>query len=353
VEAEEPTRLIICQMTQNPEDGKHEEKDPPPEHTPSTDGNTSQPGETAPAPTPGETNGADATNGSTSQAQVYISEGSLQDDSHAACPETLGPSDLNDKATATDLATTALNNETRIAMAEMQEATINRLNDEVHQLKNEVNDLKAKNQGLTTTALNNKTRLAVAEMQEASITGLNKEVDKLKREVSDLTAKNQRLLVGTADALDKFEKAQADNESLRAQILGMLRPPGPVHDDGHYRQQLDLLNERIQGWVAAAFKAPSREPLPESSVHAVSEFLSRYDYGRSLLAAMAESNHTINHFYERPVRRVALVRYIMALILWQDIFSPYCFGISVELNEVMLKVLDSVYCDGTHSTIQN
>src|SRR5439155_7468336 len=76
---------------------------------------------------------------------------------------------------------------------------------------------------------------------------LKNQVEQLNSKVQNLESIITMLENGTREALKKYDKAEADNELLRSQILGMMRSPGPTYDDGHYFRELESLNERIQG----------------------------------------------------------------------------------------------------------
>lgn len=143
---------------------------------------------------------------------------------------------------------------------------------------------------------------------------------------------SETLNEGIEDDPDDVQQENAilrrDNNSLRAHLASILKPPGQLREDACYLRPLNTLNQAIQGWVPKVFRTYNSEELPEKSkAHLLQVFNnSHYDpYGKST-ASFLSNRPLLDNILQNPRKRMVLVRHIIALHLWRDVFEPFTFG---------------------------
>ena len=120
-----------------------------------------------------------------------------------------------------------------------------------------------------------------------------------------------------------------------------------MYDDGYYVREFEKLNEAMKSWVASAFKAKQMErQLSNEEESQIKEALKAYHPGRSFLSMLQLTRSSVRAVSQRPRTRMAFVRFIISLHMFQHIFRPFCFGVSDETRRLMSNIMESVCAKG-------
>lgn len=142
------------------------------------------------------------------------------------------------------------------------------------------------------------------------------------------------------------ERLSNDNTSLRAHIVNTRSSQDPINDDAYYTQRLTRLNEIIKSWVPTFFKSKQLDrDLTDDEEERLLQFLGR-GRQRDQELQFFSSKGSIRTIFQAPRRRMALVRHILSIFLCDDIFGPFCFGLSPETDLMMKHVLKSTMENG-------
>lgn len=124
---------------------------------------------------------------------------------------------------------------------------------------------------------------------------------------------------------------EKDNEELRAYIATMRSSQGPVHDDGYYVQATDRLNSQIQSWVRNHPRIFSHPYISHEKAREVFKILETLgENGEESLEYLRSGNSSLQILYKQSRSRIAIIRHIIALFLFQRIFHPFAAGLDEE-----------------------
>jgi hypothetical protein len=172
---------------------------------------------------------------------------------------------------------------------------------------------------------------------------LERENQILRERLNKADKKNKQLLEALEKEVEKRIEVMKDNAMLRSQIVNMQSPRNPTYDDGYYVQNLQQLNESMKSWVAAAFKSKEVEyEFSKQDELKIVELLDRRPFGKSLLMMIQHSQSSIRKIYYSPRIRMAFVRSLISLFMWEYIFVPFCFGMPREMRRATRNIMESV-----------
>lgn len=191
----------------------------------------------------------------------------------------------------------------------------------------------------------------VKEIEE--VIQLRLKIEYMQKDMDELSAQNIKLRTNMKDLLDRYDKLEADNSSLRARIVSSSKPPGQTNDDGFYIQKLNWLNEFTQQWVASSFKGLRGHYLDRDKEIEIESILNGYEAGQALLQQMKRSRVTLQTIYRVPDRRIALVRQLIALYLTWYVFRPFCAGIPEDMNEILWNTMAYILDNGAPHSLDN
>jgi hypothetical protein len=141
---------------------------------------------------------------------------------------------------------------------------------------------------------------------------------------------------------------EKDNEELRGYIAEMRSAQGPVHDDGYYVQTADRLNLQIQSWVARNSKTISDPYIPDNLAREVFKFVERLgENGKKSLQSLTSDHSSLQMLYKYSRSRIAVIRHIIALFLFQSIFHPFAVGLDEGQSELQYKIQECIFSQGS------
>ena len=169
----------------------------------------------------------------------------------------------------------------------------------------------------------------------------------LREKLKETEEQKESILKDRNETNKALMEVVKDNNMLRSRIVEMSTAHGPVHEDGYYIQRLQQLNETMKSWVATAFKSKQIErDLSDKDELQLSMTLNASHHGRSLLSMIRQARCSLTEIYLRPRIRMAFVRNLISMYMWEQIFRPFCFGLSAQERRILNNVMWSVCAKG-------
>jgi hypothetical protein len=147
-------------------------------------------------------------------------------------------------------------------------------------------------------------------------------------------------------AREECDRLSKDNRALR-EYIDLTRDRQPLHTDDEYIARIEQLNEITKSWIAALWKAKQLESV-ETDRSIILKVLDMTYYGRSIAEAVRESPIYIDTILENRQRRMSLIRQLVWAELTEVILAPFCFGLGVELDEMLSNVVDTICGEGSY-----
>lgn len=143
------------------------------------------------------------------------------------------------------------------------------------------------------------------------------------------------LLAKRCQDLDK------DNDILRSRIATMCTAEEPVHEENFYALKFIQINHDIESWTA---KETREKPAPLTA-----ENLETVISGVNVLGSLTPSSiETLKvellHFHEDRRLRIALIRHIIAVLLFDGILDRYAYGLNRQSSNYF-KFIESHICN--------
>ena len=125
-----------------------------------------------------------------------------------------------------------------------------------------------------------------------------------------------------------------ENSALLSSISKANSAQGPVKDDGYYVDQFEYLNHLIQSSIAGMFKWKSDADLSNNAVSKVVSLLDSIDpHGKCTLKMLRNYKPGVVTLHKDAVLRMALLRHLIALVLWDKIFRVFAFGLDGNVDQ--------------------
>jgi hypothetical protein len=165
-------------------------------------------------------------------------------------------------------------------------------------------------------------------------------LDGVNRKVGTLDGDNNRLR-------DKCSALEKDNDQLRNQIASMSSAQEPLREEEYYILQFNQIKIDIDSWVAKETRSKPTEPLSDETRNMISSALA--GLGRHGSHSADNIMPQIQMFYGDRRRRIALIRHIIAIVLFEKIFSRFVFGLNHNSSEYLSYIESQIYSSGpTH-----
>lgn len=171
------------------------------------------------------------------------------------------------------------------------------------------------------------------------------EAEYLRRELSKARKSLKALQMEMSRTQRESGLLEADNNNLRAKIARMCSPREPLRDEADYQTDFRVLNWRLEGWIATQTKNSSLESFtPERQA----EFLTildsiQYSKCPSTLDYLRKNFHEL---YQKRPSRIALLRFVIGLFLFEKVLGPFAFGLTLEDSAVHILLEDGILHQG-------
>ena len=137
-----------------------------------------------------------------------------------------------------------------------------------------------------------------------------------------------------------------DNEKLRTYIATRESDLHPVHTEDFYVQNFQALKGEIEMWIVKQAKANLATPLLDEDEAKLLENLATLGFHCTASAEILRLNHIETTWCTSAASRIQLIRHIVAVFLFDQIFSSFAVGLSPELSEVLDWIDKRIFSQG-------
>jgi hypothetical protein len=132
----------------------------------------------------------------------------------------------------------------------------------------------------------------------------------------------------------QMAQLKQENTALLCSISKGNNAMGPVNAETYYVDVFDSLNHLIQSSVARMFKRSCNVELSSDASSKVITLLASFNpCGTRTLEMLGSYDQNIAALHESAVPRMALVRHLIALVLWDKILRRFAFGLDAATNK--------------------
>ena len=179
---------------------------------------------------------------------------------------------------------------------------------------------------------------------------LHKEYENLQKQYVSLEKENNRLQNDCArikSAYDPLAKRcldlDKDNDLLRSQIATMGSAQEPVHEEDFYILNFNQINHDIDSWTA---KETRNKPTPFTD-ETVETFITGIKVIGMLTPLSIETLKVeLRHFHEDRRLRIALIRHVIAVVLFNTVLDRFAFGLNRESSDYFKFIESQLYRQG-------
>lgn len=138
---------------------------------------------------------------------------------------------------------------------------------------------------------------------------------------------------------DQLARLKQENSALLSSISKANSAQGPVNQETYYVDEFDSLNHLIQSSVAKMFKWSCETELPSYAIDKVHKFLECIEpHGNNTLKMLTAYNLEISILHKNAAQRIALVRHLIAVLLWDKVLRHFAFGLDGEIDKNLRAV---------------
>jgi hypothetical protein len=157
--------------------------------------------------------------------------------------------------------------------------------------------------------------------------------------------------VDVRELQEENEALRNDNEQLRALIVERSMASEPLRGEQFYSQQFRELLAEVETWVAKMDKSRGLQELSTNTANDIVERLGRIGRrGQSSADFLKKNNTLFWRAYRTPTSRIQLERHLVAAILFDNIFSPFAFGLLPEWAEALAWIVEDIEKTGMAKT---
>ena len=143
------------------------------------------------------------------------------------------------------------------------------------------------------------------------------------------------------------ESLSNDNLALR-DYIDCTRERQPVHTDNEYIIRMEFLNQKTKSWITTLSKSSRSEDL-EMDYFIIQEALEWTSYGRLFQLWANEEPNRLRRILQNRQHRTFLIRQLIWSEFSESIFSPFCFGLKREVDDLLRRFVDVICLQDTDS----
>lgn len=163
---------------------------------------------------------------------------------------------------------------------------------------------------------------------------LLQELHVLQTSLDMLSADNESTQNHNKALKKEVEFLRLDNEKLRTYIATRESDLNPIHTENFYVQSFQALKGEIEMWIAKQSKVNPTTPLLDEDEAKLLETLATLGCYSTAPSEISRLRHVAKTWCTRTWSRIQLIRHIVAVFLFDQIFSSFAVGLSPELSEV-------------------
>lgn len=137
---------------------------------------------------------------------------------------------------------------------------------------------------------------------------------------------------------EQIELLQKDNDLLRSAIVQKGKDSQPLRGEEYYARLFKELKAEIETWMARQAKTNGSQELSAGTERTLLENLANFGRRGQWSAEFLNTNGFFQAWYANTRSRIQLGRHIVAAILFDEVFSPFAFGLPDEWAKAMAWV---------------
>lgn len=144
----------------------------------------------------------------------------------------------------------------------------------------------------------------------------------------------------------KSAAIEKNNSDLRRLIGRMSKVQEPLRGEDHYVKLFDDLKNDIDSWVASHSKKNANATLrPQVPKTILAKLDALGEHGKYTAEFLRLPNLLQLHSGKKT--RIPLIRHVLALFLFDQIFEPFAFGLTRDSSQNMKDIEDQLFKQGT------
>jgi hypothetical protein len=176
---------------------------------------------------------------------------------------------------------------------------------------------------------------------------LHSEANQQAHKLHDIQIQNACFQTEKQLLKEENDHLRKDNGQLRTYIVDMESGKGPLHDEEYYIQGFEELRGAIESWIAKHSKANSGQALSEQAQVEVSGILAKLgDQGALSSKFLNAERHDIRSLYGNRRSCIALIRHVVALFLFTEVFEPFAFGLPQSFSDELKWMKRDIFSRG-------
>ena len=144
---------------------------------------------------------------------------------------------------------------------------------------------------------------------------------------------------------------EKDNDLLRGQITNMSSAQEPIHEEEWFILQFSQIGMEIDSWAAKETRGKLAEPLSAADHQWLVERLT--SLGRVGKRTVEMLGSGLADMYQDRRKKITLIRHIVSILLCEDVFQPFAFGLGPEKSEYLKKIEIDLCLHGSNPTLEH
>lgn len=144
---------------------------------------------------------------------------------------------------------------------------------------------------------------------------------------------------------------EKDNDLLRGQITNMSSAQEPIHEEEWFILQFSQIGRDIEWWAAKETRVKPSEPLSAADQQGLLDSLNSWGAVGKRTVEMLGSE--LADMYQDRRKKITLIRHIVAILLCEDVFHPFSFGLGPEKSEYLKQIEIDVCLHGSNPTLDH
>jgi hypothetical protein len=189
-------------------------------------------------------------------------------------------------------------------------------------------------------------------MSQCSLQKLHDAATQQAYELDGALKQNRSLQIELNQLKEVNSHLCADNEQLRTYIVEMENGRGPGREENYYIRGFEELRGEIEMWIAKHSKANQLRELPKESQKCILELVAQLPGGHGAISSryFSEGAYNIGTLYRNRRSCIVLIRHVVALCLFTQVFEPFAFGLPQRFSDELKRLQRSIFSQGTYTT---
>jgi DNA repair exonuclease SbcCD ATPase subunit len=147
---------------------------------------------------------------------------------------------------------------------------------------------------------------------------------------------------------EKIDALRADNEQMRSHIYRNDRAVGPIRGEEYYHQSFKDLSGEFENWAVKNSRLET-PPLSKSNEASLLSIIRELPMDGKATAELLGSNQVLREWHAEVRSRMVLVRHIVSLFMFNNIFEPLVFALPPDALATFQGMEKNIWSKGISS----